>query len=171
MTLPASGAIAISQLNTEMGYASNRNSAIDDAGFLLLRNTSAHPVHLTDYYNKCNRKLTAATLGFIFGFVSGTQGSIVSVTEPAFSANLLRVSNQNDGSNIFTVNFQGNLPQNYFSTIICGITGTTTYTQFSTATDVTFFTYDSGNNWTQWQFQHPSVLSAANGTSYYVIFH
>jgi hypothetical protein len=133
MTLQASGAISLGQVNVEFGLASTSQLNLLHAWVLLLANKSA-PIKLSDLYSKTGHftgaiTLSAATtsVGFSGNFFTGAMNQILRNAgngncEINFSvgpnwASTIRVTNNTTGvsttlSKVNSVNWQGSNPAN-----------------------------------------------------------
>ena len=145
MTLPASGAITMAEINTELGYSSSAQVSLNDANVRALLRDSSGAVAMTDGYGITGFIVTFANDGGDYVYEDSTvgtpYGSVSGV--PAIGSYTVHGIVDSHASTQFLVTVQapfngGTLPTFFNSIIINGVTLT-----FSGIHNTTW----TGSNW------------------------
>lgn len=162
MTLPATGAISLSQINTELGKPSNSQISFGDTSVKTLLGLSTSgtvpvPINVAHGKTYANFILTAgysAPLSLI-GYLQGSMGSVSSTFKGAV---INQCTLQTGTYKYFSIIVNGIYPRAFFNTItINGVT-------FNTADPATTYYAISFNNLTTWSWS--TTMSLANGGVY-----
>lgn len=159
MTTPASGAISLNDIGTELGYSNASTVTLRDDNVRYLSGATTNAtlqISLSDLYNKTSSFTHVVTNKYwaaanAYGYAGGSAGTIIpTITKsPIFGSQpIYFLYWQGGGSTFVTLNFQASFPNDGFTSIV--IAGNTflrtSATTFSNSGGSTYWLWNTATN-------------------------